>query len=110
MTGFEHEHQVDPTDYGRQRREAWLVGMQARADDMMAMLSGAGHAGHQAAHDHITRSTHGVLGAQTPYQRGQDVSEIQATVGGDWGQARPIQRLGGTLDTNDGPRPHRVDL
>jgi hypothetical protein len=77
---------------------------------MMDMLSGGGRDGHQAAHDHITRSTHGLFGAMTAQELGQVAAERQATVGGEWGQGRPLERFGGLFDTNDGPAPARVDL
>ena len=75
----------------------------------MAMLSGGGQAAHQADHDRITRSTHGLFGASTGQQLSQANAERPATVGGDLGQARPLER-NGHLAQSIGPAPARVDL
>jgi hypothetical protein len=111
MTDFEHEHQVPVTAYGDQRKADWLTDQQAKADMMNEMLSGAGRAGHQAEHDIITRSKQGLFGAMTPEELGQAAAERQATVGGEWGQARPLERNGGLFDHHvTAPHPAQRDL
>jgi hypothetical protein len=98
---------VEPSEYGQQRRAAWLAEGRARAQTMMDMLSGGGQQDHQAAHDHITRSKHGIFGAMTPQELGQAAADRQASVGGEWGHARPLERNGHLADSI-GPAPHRV--
>jgi hypothetical protein len=107
MSQYEHAHEVPPEEYGQWRHDQERARQQANAEAMMSMLSGGGQADHQAAHDHLTRSTHGLFGASTGQQLGQANAERQATVGGDFGQARPLER-NGHLAQSIGPAPHRV--
>jgi hypothetical protein len=109
MTDFDHETDVPTTEFGQQVRARHFARMQANGEAMAAMLSGAGQAEHQAAHDHLTRSQHGIFGAMTGNQLAQNASERQATVGGEWGLGRPLER-NGHLAQSIGPAPARVDL
>jgi hypothetical protein len=109
VSDFEHETERPVTEYGQWRREQRDAHLRASADDMMAMLSGAGQADHQAAHDHLTRGQHGIFGAMTGNQLAQDAAGRQATVGGEWGLGRPLER-NGHLAQSIAPAPARVDL
>jgi hypothetical protein len=111
MTDFEHEHEIPVTEYGRWRLEQARAQQRANAQVMMDMLNGGGQDAHRADHDQITRSTHGLFGPMTPEERGQANAERQATVGGEWGQGRPLERNGGAFDwsaVSDSPAPGRV--
>lgn len=109
MSQYEHAHEVPPEEYGQWRHDQERARMQANAQVMMDMLSGAGRAAHQAAHDHLTRSTHGMYNGSTGQELAQSVTERPATVGGDWGLGRPLER-NGHLAQSIGPSPHAVDL
>ena len=110
MSQYEHAHEVPPEEYGQWRHDQERARMQANAQVMMDMLSGAGQADHQAVHDHLTRSTHGIFGGMTGHQMAQDATGRRVTVGGDFGGGRPLERNGGLYDTSAGPAPHRVYL
>jgi hypothetical protein len=109
MSHFEHETDVPATEFGQQVRDRHFARMQANAEAMAAMLSGAGRADHQAAHDHLTRGQHGIFGAMTGHQLARNASERQATVSGEWGLGRPLER-NGHLSSSIAPAPARVDL
>ncbi len=106
MSADDFEQPVAASGYGRQRRAAWLAGLQANADTMTE----ASMAAHRADHSEITRSTHGIFGALTGEQLAASVAARQAVVGSAYG-GRPLERLGGTFDhAATGPAPARVDL
>ena len=109
MTEYAHEAEVRVTEFGQWVHDQHFARMQANAETMMDMLSGGGRDAHQATHDHLTRSTHGLFGASTGQQLGQAAAEQPATVGGDFGQARPLER-NGHLAQSIGPAPARVDM
>jgi hypothetical protein len=116
MTDFEHDYApADPTQEDA-RRKAALLGSdaQARANTFVDFLSGGNaRAEFEATSAHLTRSKQGVLGAMTGQQAAQNVAERQATVGSAFGQERPLERLGGTVDWSafsDSPAPARRDL
>jgi hypothetical protein len=97
----------EPTDYGTQRRANWLADQSAKAETFMDMLDGRGQADHQADHDHLTRSTHGIFGASSGQSLAQTNAERQATVGTEWGDGRPLER-NGHLAYSIAPAPARV--
>jgi hypothetical protein len=104
---FEWAEVIEPTEYGAKRRADWLAERQARADDFMAMLNGTGQQDHQAAHDHLTRSKHGIFGASTGQSLAQANAEQQATIGTEWGDGRVLER-NGHLSWSIAPAPRRV--
>jgi hypothetical protein len=110
MTEPFHEP-VAPSDYGRQRRAAWLAGLQANSD----MATSAAMQAHAQSDDRrVTQSGQaGLFGHMTPEDRGAAVQDRAATVGTDWGNGRPLERQGGTFDPaayGSSPAPARVDL
>jgi hypothetical protein len=109
MSQYEHAHEVPPEEFSQWLHDQERARQRANAQVMMDMLNGGGQAAHQAAHDRITQSTHGLFGASTGQQLGQAAAERPATVGGEWGLGRPLER-NGHLAQSIGPAPARVDL
>jgi hypothetical protein len=101
---------VEPSDYGRARREAWLADQQAKAKTMMDMLSGGAQDQHRADHDAVTSGQHGIFGmADSPYELGAAVAARAATVGGEWGHAQAIERHGAPTHHLEGPALPQAD-
>ena len=106
MTEFHEDAPV--SQYGAQRRQAWLAGLQANHD----MAERAALEAHGQSDDHrvVQAGQAGLFGHMTPEDRGAAVAAQAPTVGGDW-YARPLERNGGTFThTPEGPAPARVDL
>jgi hypothetical protein len=102
------EPEVPVSEYGAQRRAAWLAGLQANAD----MAKTASMQAHGQSEDRrVTQAGQaGIFRHMSPTDKGQAVAERQAVVGSDY-DSRPLQRLGGTFDhAATGPAPARVDL
>jgi hypothetical protein len=111
MTAQDFEQPVPVSQYGRQRRAAWLAGLQANADDMTAAAMQA----HQQDHDVVTSGQHGIFGpGDSPQQLAADVAARAVRIGQDYGGGgRPLETLGGTFDPRDvgsSPAPARADL
>lgn len=109
MSEFD-QPEVPVSDYGRQRRAAWLAGLQANAD----MASSAAMAAHGQSDDRsVTQAGQaGLFGHMTAQDKAAAVAARPATVGSAYG-GRPLERLGGTLDhgaVGCAPAPARVDL
>ena len=104
-----NEPDAPVSQYGAQRKEAWLAGLRANAD-MAEQAEMAAYA--QSEERRVTQAGQvGIFGHGTPYDRGAAVAARPATVGGEWGPGRPLERLGGTLDhANDAPAPARADM
>jgi hypothetical protein len=100
--GWDWAEVVEVTDYGRARREAWLAGLQARADDMTQASMEA----HRPDHDRITAWQNGLFPG-SPQQHAAEVADRQVTIGTDWGDGRVIER-NGHLSWSIGPAPARV--
>lgn len=106
MSTSDFEAEVPVSEYGGQRREAWLADLRAKAD----MASAAAMQAHQADHDVITAGQTGLFGALSPEELGAAVAARPATVGDAWGQGLPLERNGGKFDNSIGPAPARRDL
>lgn len=101
---------VAPSNYGRQRHEAWLAHHQANAD----MATRAALQAHGQGEDHrvVQSGQQGLYPGMSPTDMGAAVAAQQATVGADYG-GRPLQRSGGTFDPADyasAPAPARADM
>jgi hypothetical protein len=104
------EQSVPVSDYGRQRRAAWLAHHQASAD----MAKSAELAAYGASEDRrVTQAGQaGLWGHMTPQEKGAAVAAMQPVVGSAYG-GRPLQRLGGTFQHSEvgcSPAPARVDM
>jgi hypothetical protein len=98
--------EVPVSDYGRQRRAAWLAGLQANAD----MARSAAMAAHGQSEDRrVTQAGQaGIFGHMTPTDKGQAVAARQAVVGSDY-DSRPSRGLAvpSSIATwGAGQRPH----
>jgi hypothetical protein len=111
MTAGDFEQTADVSQYGAQLRANWLAGLQAHAD-MAEQAALAAH-GQSEARQQVQVGQAGLFGHMTPEDRGAAVAARTATVGGEWGRARPLERLGGVLDPADygcAPAPARADM
>lgn len=107
MTSADFETEVPVSDYGKQRRAAWMAQLQANAQAMSAASLEA----HQDDHDVVNAGQGGIFGRMTPQQMGAAVAARPPTVGSEWGgQGRPLERNAGLYDNNLGPAPARRDL
>jgi hypothetical protein len=96
-------------DEGKRRREAFFAHGQALA----AMATSAAMQAHGGSNERrVTQlGQQGVLGHQTPWERGAEVAAREAVVGSDYG-AQPLERNGGLIDwraVSDSPAPAMVD-
>jgi hypothetical protein len=108
MTAEDFAHEAPVSQYGAQRRAAWLARLQGNHD----MARRAALAAHGQTEDHrvVQAGQAGLFGHMTPEDMGATVAARAATVGGDW-YARPLERNGGTFThATEGPAPARVDL
>jgi hypothetical protein len=110
MTSADFEQIAQVTQYGAQRRQEWMQRLQANSD----MATSAALAAHQADHNVITASQHGIMGAITPEAQAAIVAR-QHRVGDGVGAGRDLQRLGGVDFESQGagavgPVPYRADL
>jgi len=108
VSADDFEQPVAASEYGRQRREAWLAGLRANSE----MMSQAAMAAHQPDHNEITRSTHGIFGSATGQQMAASTRARPARVGEDYG-GRDLVPLGGTVDPAAylcAPAPPQRDL
>ena len=111
MTTADFEQPVPVSQYGAQRRAAWLAHHQVNAD----MATEAAMQAHARGEDHrvVQAGQQGLFGHLSPYDRGAAVQARAATVGQDWGNGRPLEARGGTFSPADyasSPAPARVDL
>lgn len=110
MTELPFEPDAPVSGYGRNRREAWLAGLQANSD----MATAAAMQAHRADHDVVTAGQHGIFGAaDTPQQLAADVAARPVRIGQDYGGGgRLVEPQGGTFnwsDFSDSPAPAMVD-
>ena len=105
MTSADFEQEGQVSAYGAQRRAAWLAHHQANAD----MADRAAVEAHGQTEDHrvVQSGQGGLYRHMTPQQLGQAAAERQATVGAEYGQARPLER-NGHLAESIGPSPARI--
>ncbi len=109
MSSEDFEQAADVSEYGAQRRAAWLAGLQANAD-MATSAAMQAHAGSNERR--ITQQgQQGLFGHMTPEARGEAVAAREAVTGSDYG-GTPLERLGGLIDwraVSDSPAPALVD-
>jgi hypothetical protein len=107
MTSADFAQEGQVSAYGTARRAAWLAHHAANA----AMADRAAVEAHGQSEDHrvVQAGQGGLYQHMTPQQLGQAAAERPATVGGEWGLGRPLER-NGHLSSSIGPAPARVDL
>jgi hypothetical protein len=110
-----NEPEVPVSDYGRQRRAAWLARLQANSD--MADRAALEAHGQTADHRVVQQGQAGIFGpGATGEQMAADVAARRPRVGEDWGGGgRDLQPLGGLDFESQGagaiaPIPPRADL
>jgi hypothetical protein len=109
MSQYEHAHEVPPEEYGQWRADQERARQRANAQVMLDMLNGVGQAEHQGTHEHLARSHNGLFPGSTGQQLAQAAADLPATVGGEWGLGRPLER-NGHLAESISPSPARVYL
>jgi hypothetical protein len=103
MSELPYEPEVPASDYGRARREAWLVHLRQQ-DALSRDLEG-----HRAVSDVLRAGQQGILGHLSGQEQAASVAARPVTLGTDWGDGRALERLGGTTESI-APAPARVDL
>lgn len=89
--------EVPATEFGawvRQQRDAHL---QASAQLMNDMMSGAGQDAHRTTSEQLRSAHQGLFPNMSPYDRGAAAAAMQPVVGSAYG-GRPLERNGGLYD------------
>lgn len=89
-----NEPEVPVSAYGAARKADWMARLQANSE----MMNQAAMQVHRQSEDRrvVQAGQAGLFGHATPQEMGATVAARPATIGGAWGQGRPLERLRGT--------------
>jgi hypothetical protein len=91
---------------GQRRAEALRAHLEASA----AGSTDVSMQSHKPVSDRLRAGQHGIFGAaDSPYEQGAAVAARAATVGGEWGHARAIERHGAPTHHLEGPALPQAD-